>query len=173
MGAMGSQITGVSRVYSIVCLGADQRNIKAPRHWPWWGEIITDRWIPSTKGQSRGNISIGWRHHGFVPILAWSGPSRNDGLKFQCDFIYAHDRTITAYVCKLFSVYLNVVGNSKNVLVIYTYRELLEIIFPKTFTNHQNLYNIYNHILMQTKCHDKIKLISNVYLEGFFILKVV
>ena len=33
MSAMASQITGVSVVYSTVCL----ENIKAPRHWPLWG----------------------------------------------------------------------------------------------------------------------------------------
>ena len=26
-------------------------NIKAPRHWPLWGEFTGDRWIPRTKGQ--------------------------------------------------------------------------------------------------------------------------
>ena len=28
-----------------------QENIKAPRHWPLWGEVTGDRWIPRTKGQ--------------------------------------------------------------------------------------------------------------------------
>ena len=50
MNAMASQITIVSIVYS----GADQRNIKAPRHWPLWGEFTGPRWIPRTKGQWRG-----------------------------------------------------------------------------------------------------------------------
>ena len=31
-----------------------KRNIKAPRHWPLWGESTGDRWIPRTKGQLRG-----------------------------------------------------------------------------------------------------------------------
>ena len=31
-----------------------KENIKAPRHWPLWGEFTGDRWIPSTKGQWRG-----------------------------------------------------------------------------------------------------------------------
>ena len=26
-------------------------NIKAPLHWPLWGEFTGDRWIPRTKGQ--------------------------------------------------------------------------------------------------------------------------
>ena len=33
-------------------------NIKAPRHWPLWGEFTGDRWIPRTKGQKRGK----WFH---------------------------------------------------------------------------------------------------------------
>ena len=30
-----------------------KENIKAPRHWPLWGEFTSDRWIPRTKGQWR------------------------------------------------------------------------------------------------------------------------
>ena len=28
-----------------------KENIKAPRHWPLWGEFTGRRWIPRTKGQ--------------------------------------------------------------------------------------------------------------------------
>ena len=35
-----------STVYSVKMKG----NIKAPRHWPLWGEFTGDRWIPRTKG---------------------------------------------------------------------------------------------------------------------------
>ena len=31
-----------------------KENIKAPRHWPLWGEFTGDRWIPRTEGQWRG-----------------------------------------------------------------------------------------------------------------------
>ena len=31
-----------------------KENIKAPRHWPLWGEFTGDPWIPRTKGQLRG-----------------------------------------------------------------------------------------------------------------------
>ena len=34
--------------------GADQKTIKAPRHWALWGEFTGDRWIPRTKDQERG-----------------------------------------------------------------------------------------------------------------------
>ena len=54
MGADEFQITGVSIVYLTICSGAGQRNTKAPRHWPLWGEFTGDRWIPRTMGQLRG-----------------------------------------------------------------------------------------------------------------------
>ena len=44
-------ITSVSIVFSAVGSGADQSNIKAPRHWPLCGEFTGDRWIPRTKGK--------------------------------------------------------------------------------------------------------------------------
>ena len=31
-----------------------KENIKAPRHWPLWGEFTGHRWIPRTKDQYRG-----------------------------------------------------------------------------------------------------------------------
>ena len=51
MGAMASQITSLTIVYSTVYQTADQRKIKSSRHWPLWGEFTGDRWIPHTKGQ--------------------------------------------------------------------------------------------------------------------------
>ena len=46
MGAIAYQITSLTIVYSTVYSGADQRNIKAPRHWALWpvtGEFPTQR----------------------------------------------------------------------------------------------------------------------------------
>ena len=51
MSAMASQITSLTIVYSTVYSGADQRNFKAPRHWPSCGEFTGDQWIPRTNGQ--------------------------------------------------------------------------------------------------------------------------
>ena len=34
--------------------GQMKENIKAPRHWPLFGEFTGDRWIPRTNGQWRG-----------------------------------------------------------------------------------------------------------------------
>ena len=51
MGAMGSQITSPTIVYSTVYSGTDKRKMKAPRRWPLWGAFTGDRWIPRIKGQ--------------------------------------------------------------------------------------------------------------------------
>ena len=42
----------VSRLFTQAFIQAQiKENIKAPRHWPLWGEFTGDRWIPRTKGQ--------------------------------------------------------------------------------------------------------------------------
>ena len=53
MGAIPSQITSLAIVYSFIQT-QKKTNIKAPRHWPLWGEFTGDRWIPRTYGQLRG-----------------------------------------------------------------------------------------------------------------------
>ena len=64
MSTMASQITNLTIVYTSVYSGADQKNIKAPRRWPLWGEFTGDRWIPQTKASNAESICIWWRHHG-------------------------------------------------------------------------------------------------------------
>ena len=51
MSAMAPQITGVSIVCSPFVQTQIKKPIKAPLHWPLWGESIGDRWIPLTKGR--------------------------------------------------------------------------------------------------------------------------
>ena len=50
-----TQITSIPTVYSNVYSSTDQaqikENIKAPRHWPLWGQFTGDRRMPRTKGQ--------------------------------------------------------------------------------------------------------------------------
>ena len=64
MGAIASQITGISIVYSFFHVQIKE-NIKTPRHWPLWGEFTSDRWIPITKAQCRGKcfllMASSWR----------------------------------------------------------------------------------------------------------------
>ena len=52
MGAMASQITNLTIVYSAIYSGADRKkNIKPPRHWLMWAEFTSDRRISRTNGQ--------------------------------------------------------------------------------------------------------------------------
>ena len=52
MSVMASQITGISVACSTVSVQIKE-NIKAPSHWPLWGEYTGDA----------ENVSIWWRHH--------------------------------------------------------------------------------------------------------------
>ena len=45
MNAIASQITSPTIIQAQM-----EENIKAPRHWPLWGEFPGDRGIPGTKG---------------------------------------------------------------------------------------------------------------------------
>ena len=47
MGMIGSQITSLTIVYSIVYSDADQRKHQTPRHWPFCGEFTGDREYPA------------------------------------------------------------------------------------------------------------------------------
>ena len=51
MGAMVSQLTSLTTVYSTFIQAQIKENIKAPRHWPLCGEFTGDRWIPRKNGQ--------------------------------------------------------------------------------------------------------------------------
>ena len=61
----------VSRLFSqpfIQC--ADQRNIKAPRHWPLWVEkFIGYQWFAAQRASNGVNVSIWWCHHERVQSL--------------------------------------------------------------------------------------------------------
>ena len=65
---------GISNHQPQLCIQAQiKENIKAPRHWPLWGEFTGDRWIPRTKGQYAENVSVWWRHYGFIILPSlWS-----------------------------------------------------------------------------------------------------
>ena len=63
-GAIASQITNLVVVYSSVYSDADQRNIKAPRHWPLCGNSPVTGEFPAQKASNAGNVSIWLRHHG-------------------------------------------------------------------------------------------------------------
>ena len=54
MSSMASQITNPPIVTQPFIQARIKENIKALRHWPLWAEYTGDRWIPRTKGQTRG-----------------------------------------------------------------------------------------------------------------------
>ena len=51
MGAMASQITSLTIVYSTFIQTQIKENIKALPHWPLCMEFTGDWWIPQTHGQ--------------------------------------------------------------------------------------------------------------------------
>ena len=57
MGAIASQITSLTIVYTTVYSDADQRKYQAPRHWSLCGEF------PAQMASNAENVSIWWRHH--------------------------------------------------------------------------------------------------------------
>ena len=69
MGAMASQTTSLTIIYSTVCRAQIKEKIKAPRRWPLCGEF-TGVNSPHKWPVTRKNVSIWWRHHG--PILSIS-----------------------------------------------------------------------------------------------------
>ena len=58
MGAMVSQITSLTIVYSTVYSGTDQRNIKSPRHWPLCGNSPVTGEFPAQKTSNAENIPL-------------------------------------------------------------------------------------------------------------------
>ena len=70
-----------------------KENIKAPRHWPLWGEFTGDRCIPAQMASNAENVSICWRHHGLITESHYSCY----GLKNTC------------FVLNLVLVYLTIV----------------------------------------------------------------
>ena len=63
MGAIASQLTGVSIVCSAVCQGADQRKHQSSASLTYVRGTSGDRWIPSQRDSNAENVSIWWRHH--------------------------------------------------------------------------------------------------------------
>ena len=64
MGAMASQITSLTIVYSTVYSGADQRKHQssAPLAFGAKNSAVTDE-FPAQRASNAENVSIWWRHH--------------------------------------------------------------------------------------------------------------
>ena len=65
----------VSRLFTQPFIQAQiKENIKAPRHWPLWGEFTDDLWVPPQRASDAENVSIWWRHHVMIhldPFATW------------------------------------------------------------------------------------------------------
>ena len=61
--AMASQITNLTILYISVIQAQLKRNIKAPRHWPLWGEFTGE--FPTQMVSGAENVSFWWRHNGY------------------------------------------------------------------------------------------------------------
>ena len=59
MGAMASQITSLTIVYSAVYSTQVKGNIKAPRHWPLCGEFTGDKWPVTRKMFPFDDVIVG------------------------------------------------------------------------------------------------------------------
>ena len=68
MSAMASQIAGISIVCSAFCSGADQRKHQSSVSLAFVRGI--HRWLASQRGSNEEKVSIWWRHHEMVGILA-------------------------------------------------------------------------------------------------------
>ena len=86
MGAMASQITGVSIVYSTV-IQAIQQNIITLRHWPWWGEFTGAGEFLSQRASKAENVSIWWRQQ----IMSSVGPPNSYYEITHSEVGVAHD----------------------------------------------------------------------------------
>ena len=91
MMAMASQITGVLIVYSTVCSGAHQRNIKLRVTGLCEGNSTLAGGFPSQRASNAEKVSIWWRHHGVAKSLAAMvlGMQKNNSLSSpRKDFKY-------------------------------------------------------------------------------------
>ena len=70
MGAIASQITSLTIVYSTVYSGADQINIKAPRHWALCGEFTGDKGPVTRKIFPFDEVLMSWVNIGLGNSLA-------------------------------------------------------------------------------------------------------
>ena len=111
MGAIASQITTLTIVYSTFIQTPIKENIKAPRHWPLCREFTGGRWIPAQMASNAENVSIWWRHHenfGLIWVLlillviSYSADTFNISMKLdsRCSFLF-QGNALGNVVCKM------------------------------------------------------------------------
>ena len=80
-GAMVSQITSLTIVYSTVDSGADQRKHQSSASLVLCGEFTDHRGIPAQMASNPENVSIWWRHHDSIRSQAACGSSHHIVIK--------------------------------------------------------------------------------------------
>ena len=73
MGAMASQITSLTIVYSTVYSGADQRTHESSVSLAFVGNSPVTGEFPAQMASNAENASIWWRHHGTLIVLCFGG----------------------------------------------------------------------------------------------------
>ena len=75
MGAVASQITSLTIVYSTVYSGADKRKHQSSAWLAFVREFTGDQWIPAQRASDAENVSIWCRHHQYLyhrPLLTYN-----------------------------------------------------------------------------------------------------
>ena len=85
MSAMASKITNGCLLKRLFRPAQIKENIKAPRHWPLWGELTDDR------ASNAENFSIWWRHHHQLD------PNVNVAVKFESKYSNFLSRNFTLF----------------------------------------------------------------------------
>ena len=66
MGTIASQSTSLTQ---LLIQAQIKENIKAPHHWPLFGEVTGTGEFPAQRDSNAEYVSIWWRHHVLVMIL--------------------------------------------------------------------------------------------------------
>ena len=127
LSAMTSQITSLKIVYSTVCSDADQRNIKAPRHWLCDGNSPVTGEFPAQKATNAENVSIWWRHHAFEWVTFschWYRTSVPEaGIKVRDKYNYISQYVWDVITCP-YPWYL-LLANESSIKVFLTHYDLV------------------------------------------------
>ena len=109
-----------------------KENIKAPRHWPFWGEFTGDQWILRTEASNAENVSIWWRHHvaTIVDLLSFGSLETHLMNLESIQSTFRSKNNFENDVCKMAttlfcSQYINSLGSEKSDFY-------LSVLFPNT-----------------------------------------
>ena len=94
-----------SRLFTQPLIQAQSKeNIKAPRHWPLYGEFTGTGEFPALRASNTENVSIWWRHHARSPLdVVMTGAmwlSSYNSLEFMtASWCYLNGVTLDACTC--------------------------------------------------------------------------